>query len=174
MSNEHITDERATFEAWFLEKQGITAKHHQQGGYTLNAANMMWAAWQASRAALRPAAQPAEQWETSPKDGEQWETSPMAAAQLVVEPFGWWFTEDPDVFCMPGSGFRRFPDKPQHTVECIALYTTPQPVAVPGRVPMTDEQLCEALSIDGADHWTYEVRDAVERFHGITTPKADK
>jgi len=24
---------------------------------------------------------------------------------------------------MPGSGFRRYPDKPQHTVECIALYT---------------------------------------------------
>ena len=37
----------------------------------------------------------------------------------------------------------------------------------PVQVPMTDEELCEALNIDGSDDWTYQVRDAVEAHHGI-------
>jgi hypothetical protein len=37
----------------------------------------------------------------------------------------------------------------------------------PERVPMTDDELCEALGIDGSDDWTYQVRDAVEAHHRI-------
>lgn len=41
-------------------------------------------------------------------------------------------------------------------------------------VPMTDTQLCEALGIDGADDWTYEVRDKVQAHFGIgITQRAD-
>lgn len=63
----------------------------------------------------------------------------LAAPAPQGEPFGWWFTEDPAVFSAPGSGFRRYPDKPQHTVECIALYTAPAP-AVPEDVARDAER----------------------------------
>lgn len=37
----------------------------------------------------------------------------------------------------------------------------------PQAVPMTDTELCEALGIDWSDGWTFDVRDAVEKHHGI-------
>lgn len=64
---------------------------------------------------------------------QQAEAQQPATGEPLGEPFGWWFTEDPDVFCMPGSGFRRFPNKPAHTAECLALYTHPAP-SVPADV----------------------------------------
>lgn len=60
---------------------------------------------------------------------------------------GHWFSEDPLL-----EGYK---------VEPLCVATKQE--------PMTDEQLCQALGIDGADDWTYEVRDAVERHHGITS-----
>ena len=47
----------------------------------------------------------------------------------------------------------------EYALQAIAHATQPAEV--------TDEQLCEALGIDGSDDWTYTVRDAVETHHGI-------
>lgn len=72
------------------------------------------------------------------------------------ELFGWWFTEDPDVFCMPGSGFRRYPDKPQHTVECIALYTAaPQAPALDAGWRLLHEDHEEADRLWDQNGYTY-------------------
>lgn len=40
------------------------------------------------------------------------------------------------------------------------------------REPLTDEQVCDALGIDGSDDWTFTVARAIERAHGIGKDKA--
>lgn len=60
-------------------------------------------------------------------------------------------------------------------VDAVAEVGTPSIIATvraiialrPQAVPMMDEQLCEALGIDGADGWTYEVRDKVQAHFGV-------
>lgn len=41
----------------------------------------------------------------------------------------------------------------------------------PTKQPLTDEQICDALEIDGADDWTFTVARAIERAHGIGETK---
>ena len=36
------------------------------------------------------------------------------------------------------------------------------------REPLSDDEICTMLGIDGSDDWTYTVAKAVERAHGIT------
>lgn len=48
-----------------------------------------------------------------------------AALNLGGEPFGWYFSDDPKVFAMPGSGFKLGKEPPNYTVGLIPLYTAP-------------------------------------------------
>lgn len=41
------------------------------------------------------------------------------------------------------------------------------------RVPLSDDEICQVLGIDGSDDWTYTVARAVEAAHGITKGESD-
>lgn len=63
----------------------------------------------------------------------------------------------------------------------VQLYTTPQPVAVPDRVPMSREDLKAFMNESGYGHVTAQEKAdfingfrSAEAHHGITTSKADK
>lgn len=42
---------------------------------------------------------------------------------LEAKPFGWYFTDDPRIFAMPGSGFSLGPEPPKDAINLIPLYT---------------------------------------------------
>lgn len=71
MSNEHITDEKVA-ELWrtFAGTNEVIRIERRNFKHILGAILKV--------IAPRPAAQPAEQWETSPMGGEQWQTVPFA------------------------------------------------------------------------------------------------
>lgn len=75
-----------------------------------------------------------------------------------------------DTLCFELSAMLGCPPSDTDVVACVSSLLTPRPQAL----PMTDEQLCAALGIDGSDDWTYKVRDVVEAFHRIgVTQRAD-
>lgn len=80
MSNEHITEEKVA-ELWrtFAGTNEVLRIERRNFKHVLGAI--------LKGAALRPAAQPAEQWETSPKGAEQWQTVPMGGEQWQTVPF---------------------------------------------------------------------------------------
>ncbi|WNL50895.1 hypothetical protein Murka_0059 [Xanthomonas phage Murka] len=58
---------------------------------------------------------------------ERWECVALYAARqpVVVEPVGYWFTDDPAKFAMPGSGFRPGAEPPVDAINVVPAYAAP-------------------------------------------------
>ena len=92
------------------------------------------------------------------------------AKQEQGEPFGYWFSDDPAVVAYAGSGFFKGSKPPNHAVNIIPLYTTPQQ-----RKPLTDEEIEKCYETTG-HYQTLRPQDrfavfalarAIEAAHGI-------
>jgi hypothetical protein len=85
------------------------------------------------------------------------------AKQEQGEPFGYWFSDDPDVVAYAGSDFFKGSKPPNDAVNIIPLYTTPQQRTWVG---LTDEEIkainAQVSQIPPIDYTTTTYAKAVE------------
>lgn len=73
----------------------------------------------------------------APLTPEQWAKALRAAfsaqaSKAELQPFGHYFSDDPKVFAMPGTGFKRGTTPPPDSVDAVPLYTCPQALLIAG------------------------------------------
>jgi hypothetical protein len=89
--------------------------------------------------------------------------APVGATGGVQEPFGYWFTDDPKAYAMPGSGFKLGSKPPQNAINMVALYDRPAPAATADALTVEDAELLQRAVADFEDCGETDVPDAALR-----------
>ncbi len=73
-----------------------------------------------------------------------------AKTEHTPEPTGWFFTDDPQVVAMPGSGYFPGPTPPNDAINLVPLYAHPDP-RVAELEKQRDELLADKMRLDFLD-----------------------